>query len=398
MKTEHQLIGALALLAALGGVYFVTQSSEKAEREQRTNVKAAYPQVSLAKDAADKLTKLELKNGDKPAVVLEKKGDAWELTAPVAAKANQNDIKSLLGKLAELKIAESLDRGTGTYDQYEVADGKGVHFSAFEGDAKKLNLVFGKSGSRGQMMRVVGQDGVWIASGYDAGLFGRDGKGWRDKTVLKLEDASAVEIAIENERGSFAFVREGDNWQGTFAANADYKPATTDDAPAEGDEKADDKAEKKDKKKDAKKADKKAEKKDKKKAEDRSKKGSWTRFEGKKVEDLLRSFKSLNAIDFAEASDDTGVDAAAKTGGVITIKLKDGDRKLFVGKPQKGANRFVKTANDDTVFVISSWAADWVTSGPEKFEKPDEKAEGDKPAAGGDMPDLDLGAMGLGGE
>ena len=71
MKTEHQLIGALALLAALGGVYFVTQSSEKAEREQRTNVKAAYPQVSLAKDAADKLTKLELKNGDKPAVVLE---------------------------------------------------------------------------------------------------------------------------------------------------------------------------------------------------------------------------------------------------------------------------------------------------------------------------------------
>jgi hypothetical protein len=389
MKTEQQLIGAAIVLLGLGGVFYVTQSSEKAEREQRSGAaaKAGYPQLTLNKEASGKLTKLEFTNGDKPAVVLEKKGDTWEITAPIQAKANQADVKSLLDSLEGLKVSESLDRTTSTYEQYEVNDGKGLHFVAYEGDAKKVDAVFGKSGSRGQTLRVLGQDGVWIAAGYQSGYFTKDAKGWRDKSILKVEEGSATEVAIENANGRYAFVREGDNWQGTFVANPN--------APAEPEPKADDESAKDD---EGKKGDKgKKEKKKEKKgdAQDRSSKGGWTKLDGKKVEDLLRAVKSLNAIDFADDKDDTGLDAASSSGGVLEIKLKDGDRKLLVGKKQKGANRFAKTPNDATVYVISSWAADWITAAPSKFEKADEKA-GDK--KDGDAPDIDLGGLDLGGE
>jgi hypothetical protein len=110
---------------------------------------------------------------------------------------------------------------------------------------------------------------------------------------------------------------------------------------------------------------------------------------------MLRAFKGLNATDFAEPTDDTGLDAATKEGGVVTITLKDGAGtfKLVVGKKQKGTNRFAKKDGDDTVFVISSWAGDWAATEPKKFEKKDEKKDDagkdDDGHGHGDM-DLDL--------
>jgi hypothetical protein len=43
-----------------------------------------------------------------------------------------------------------------------------------------------------------------------------------------------------------------------------------------------------------------------------------------------------------------------------------------VGKTQEGSNRYVAKSGSDTVYVISSWAADWATAEPSKFEKPPE--------------------------
>ena len=111
---------------------------------------------------------------------------------------------------------------------------------------------------------------------------------------------------------------------------------------------------------------------------------------------MLRAFKTLNAVDFADEKDDTGLAAAAKEGGLVTITMKDGTvHKLVVGKKQKGTNRFIQKEGDATVFVISSWSADWAVAEPKKFEKKEEKAADPKappgdPHGGDDMPELDL--------
>jgi Domain of unknown function (DUF4340) len=346
MKTEHKIYAALALLALIGlGLYFSRQSKAKQlEEHSATAASADLPSISVPKDEVEKITKLEIENpgkdkddSKKSHVVLEKKGDTWEMTQPVAAKANAANVRSLLDNFKDLKVKETIDKGTGTYKQYELSDDKAVHVQAWKGADKAVDLYFGKSGSRGQMARTGSKDGVFIAGGYSSYLYAREVKSWRETGILKFEDANVIQAEVLNKNGEFSFSKNGDKWSGSLRKRG-----------------KEDKLEKPEK--------------------------EWKKFDEGKVKDLLRAYKALNAEDFADEKADTGLDKAETEGGIVKIKLKDnaGDFTIKVGKTSKGSSRFaVKDPGDGTVYVISSWAADWATAAASKFEKGDDK-KGDK--------------------
>lgn len=359
MKTEQKIYAAVAVLAlASGGLYLSKQQNKAAlEKHSSSAATADLPNVTLPKDDIEKLTKLEIKNADKPAITLEKKGEEWEVTAPVAAKANASNVRSLLDNLKDLKAKESIGRDDSLYAQYELTADKGVHFVAYKGADKALDLYFGKSGSRGQMARVADKPGVFIAGGYSSYLYTREVKNWRETSILKFEDANVVQASITNKNGLFSFSKNGDKWAASFKKRGkDGKLA------AEADKK-------------------------------------WDKFDEGKVKDFLRAYKALNAEDFAEDKADTGLGDAEKEGGVVHIKLKDnaGDLTIKVGKTGKGASRYaLKEGGDGTVYLLSSWSADWATAERSKFEKAaDGKAadsEAEPPAMG--MPGMDMPDMG----
>lgn len=340
MKTEQRIYIALAILALLGvGLYF-SQKKQKDELAQHsaTAASADLPKIGVPKDDVEKVTKIEIKNADKSDVALEKKGDTWEVVKPVSAKANAANVRSLLDNLKELKIKEPIARGTETYEQYDLTDAKALHVVASKGGEKALDLYFGKSGSRGQMVRIGGQDGVYVAGGYSSYLYAREAKNWRETSVLKFEDANAIQVEVENKNGKFSFSKNEDKWAGTFAPR---------------DKKG--KLEKPEKK--------------------------WEKFDEAKVKDMLRAYKNLNAEDFGDEKSDAGLDNPAENGGVIRIVLKDnaGDHTIKVGKTSKGSSRFaVKDGGDGTIVVLSSWSADWAVAERKKFEKSDEKKDDKK--------------------
>lgn len=340
MKTEHRIYIALAILALLGIGLYMTQKKQKESLAEHsaTAASADLPTIGVPKDDVDKITKIEIKNADKSDVTLEKKGDNWELTKPVSAKANATNIRSLLDNMKELKVKEPIDRTASTYEQYELTDEKAIHVVAYKGEEKALDLYFGKSGSRGQMMRVAGKDGVFVAGGYSSYLYTREPKNWRETSILKFEDANAIQVEVENKNGKFSFSKNDDKWSGSFAP----RTKTGKLGPA-------------------------------------GKK--WEKFDESKVKDLLRAYKSLQAEDFGDDKSDTGLDAATDNGGVIHIVLKDnaGDYTMKIGKTSKGQSRFaVKEGGDGIIYVLSSWAADWAVAEPKKFEKPEEKKDDKK--------------------
>jgi hypothetical protein len=337
MKTEHRIYIALAILAILGVGLFMSQKKQKQDDAEHA-VSAAVadlPAIGVPKDDVDKITKIEIKNAERSEVTLEKKGDTWELVKPVSAKANATNVRSLLDNLKELKVKESIDRTAATYEQYELTDQKALHLVAYKDAEKVIDLFFGKSGSRGQMVRIGGKDGVWVAGGYSSYLYGRDPKNWREMSILKFEDANAIQVEIENKNGKFSFSKNNDKWAGTFAPRNKLGKL----GPPEK---------------------------------------KWERFEENKVKDLLRAYKNLNAEDFGDEKSDTGFDAAVEHGGVIRIVLKDnaGDFTLKLGKTSKGSSRFaMKEGGDGTVYVLSSWSADWAVAERKKFEKPEDKKD-----------------------
>jgi hypothetical protein len=362
MKTEHKIYAALAILALLGlGLYFSMQKKKQELTEHSaTAATADLPAISVPKDDVEKITKVEIKNADKSSVTLEKKGDAWEVTAPVSAKANATNVRSLLDNLKELKVKEVIDRGAGTYGQYELTDEKAVHVTAFKGADKALDLYFGKSGSRGQMARIGGRDGVYVASGYSSYLYTREVKNWRETSILKFEDANVIQVSVTNKNGLFSFSKNGDKWAGSLTKRD-----------KEG------------------KLEKKPEK-------------AWEKFDEAKVKDMLRAYKSLNAEDFGDEKADTGLADAEKEGGIIKITLKDnaGEHVIKVGKTAKGSSKFAtKEGGDGTVYVLSSWSADWATADRAKFEKADDKKGKDEKkddhAGHDDAEDMGMGMPGM---
>lgn len=349
MNTEHKIYGALAVLAILaGGLYMSTQSQKKKLNDHSaTSATADLPAVAVSKDDVEKITKIELKNADKSSVTLEKKGDSWEVTAPVSAKANAANVRSLLDNLKELKSKEVIDRGSGTYGQYELTDEKAVHLVAMKDAEKVADYYFGKSGSRGQMMRLGGKEGVYVVGGYSSYLYTRETKNWRETSILKFEDANVIQASVVNKNGLFSFSKNGDKWSGSYTKRG--KDGSLEKKPEK----------------------------------------EWKKFDEAKVKDMLRAFKALNAEDFGDEKSDTGLDKAEENGGLIRITLKDnaGDFNVKVGKTSKGTSRYaVKEGGDGTVYVLSSWSADWATAERSKFEKSDEK-KGEKKDDHGDHDD-----------
>jgi len=204
MNAEVKLYAAVGVLAVLGGALFLTTKKQKEEAATYTLSGQAkeLPKLAITDDDVKAIDKIVLtKAGDEDggaghAVELTKKGDDWRVSSPVDAAANGSNVKSMLDNLKTLKVAELIDGSKASYDKYKVADNKGLHAVFTKGGATVLDAWFGENGSRGQMSRIAGKDGVYTIKGYSSYLYDRETKAWRDQTLFKFEDTSVTRSRI----------------------------------------------------------------------------------------------------------------------------------------------------------------------------------------------------------
>lgn len=333
-------IGVVVLAGLAGLVVMKAKEDQKIGTAETTN--ADLPEMKVGDDV-DKVT---VQNGDKPEVVLEKKGEEWRVTKPVDAKANQDAVKSILGNLKDLKAKEviSSKADENQKKEWDLTGSKAVHVTAFKGADKKLDATFGKNGGRGQLAMVAGKDGIYSVSGYSSYLYTREVKGFRDTEIFKFDDQNANGLTIENKHGLLSFTKDGDKWAGTFKG----KPIE--------------------------------------------------RFDEDKVKDALRTFKTLSADDFGDGKQPNDV-GLAEPESKVTIQLKDGAGKyvLKVGAVSTGTNRWAMKEGSDIIYSILSYQADWALAEPTKFAKPADAGAGDAGKGGtpGAPPGMPPGMPGM---
>jgi hypothetical protein len=346
LRTEHKLYIAVGILATLGVASYFQRKSNKEVLAQHSyeGRSAELPRIQLSEDRIKKIDKIVIGQppGDAGAaqevVLVKEKDDKWKMEKPVAFPANDTNVKSTLENLGKLEVTEEITPKKESWGKYGVGDDKALHAQFYQGKDLALEAYFGESGSRGQMTRFAGKDGVYAVSGYSSWLYKREPKDWRHRVVFEFDDSKAKTADITNEHGKFSFVREGEKWSGKFQ-------------PAKG-----------------------------------GALGPIERFEESKVKDFLRAYKSLNADNFGDgkALTDVGLDKPVAT---VNIVLEDGARRqLSIGSKSTGDNRWAKKADSDQIYSISSWTADWGTGAVEKFQKPDEKKDKDKKGAAPGMP------------
>ncbi len=68
--------------------------------------------------------------------------------------------------LAQLRIKDRITRGTVQYEKYDLTTDKAIHVVVYQHNKTILDIHFGKRGTRGQMVRFEGVDGIFLATGY----------------------------------------------------------------------------------------------------------------------------------------------------------------------------------------------------------------------------------------
>jgi hypothetical protein len=338
MSRDKLIIFGVVILGLLGVLVY-----RQAKQDESLGAPMAsstdFPTIS----AADDVDKLEVTNGDKPTVVLERVPDPqasaassdggaatkWMVTQPVRADASQATVKDLLANLKDLKVESQvklkLDDQVRKDKQLDAAHA--LHLVASKGGLKKVDETFGKMGVAGTLVVVADKpDLVWAAKGYSSYLYNKEAKDFRDKTIFKFDDANVVEVAITNTHGSLVFKKDGDKWTGSNGKHA------------------------------------------------------IEHLDADKIKDMLRAYKALNADDFGDGKSlaDTGLD---KPEAVVTFHLKDDSKPLVldVGRSAIGANRYAKRVDDETIVQVTQFVADWITSDVSKYQA---ASDAGAPAAG----------------
>jgi len=295
--SQSKIIAGVVVLAGLGGaIYYAKTKDEKIGTSSTTC--ADLPDLK----APDDLDKVTIANGEKTEIVLEKKGDKWVMTKPVEAPTNQTNVDQVVKNLKDLKAKEVIvaQPSDDAKKDYDFVPAKAVHVIAHKGGDKKVDLTFGSSGLRGQMVMVDGKPGIYAVTGYSSYLYTREPKGFRETEIFKFDDQNANGLVIEKKDGTFSFTKEGDKWSGTYKGKA------------------------------------------------------IDRFDPEKVKDAVRAFKNLTADDFGDGKkvSEVGLD---EPDSKVTVQLKDNAGKFVVkvGKTSTGTNRWAMKEGSDTIYSIA---------------------------------------------
>lgn len=359
MKSLSKSCATAALVALSGFALYGCRSSATsagAGDAASTRSELEIPRLTLTRQDVEAITKIDLTRPDHDAggklqtITLEKRDEAWQITAPIRAVASVSKVHELLENLSLVSVRLVVDESDRYYDDFDLTEPKALHVVAWKGKDKLRDLFFGKTDVRGQITRVSGVRGVFAVTnrgpgGYSGFLFTRNLRSWRETSILNFQEDDVIQVEVTNKHGYFSFLRDGDRWAGSRTRRDLHGQLGKADS-------------------------------------------AWSAFDETKVGDLLRNYRSLGADDFGEDYDRSasGVDSAEEAGGVIRITLKGRPDPLTirVGKVStrqtpwaiKGNRWAVQEGRIDTLFVLSPYTADWAVADASRFERTHERVGG----------------------
>lgn len=158
------------------------------------------------------ITSLEITRPNDERVVLSETEETWRVTEPLDADADQNNVKSALNRLGDLRLTRVVATKPEHYARLQVDDDNAVLVAVKEGDTTVSELRIGKYSDGVTMLRIDDRAEVFGASGSLRYAFDRELKAWRDRKVVRLEAADVQTVSYDSPKGRFSFTRDASGW------------------------------------------------------------------------------------------------------------------------------------------------------------------------------------------
>lgn len=300
---------AMLLFIVMGlAAYLVLRQPPKG---QRTAADRPRPLPALDAKAIKRVTIAE---PEKPAVVLERTGETWALSKPLSYRADERAVRELVDKLAQLELGDLVTEQKSSHAEHQVDERGGVRVTVSDGQKTLADFVIGQVLASYTMLRPAGKDEVYQAVGSLRGVFAKEVKLWRDRSILSFKADDARALRVTTQAGEIALSRADANtpWKVDSASRA-VEP-----------------------------------------------------LDASVPRALLSSLANFLAADFADGTTpaQAGLDSPAAT---IVAQLADkSERRLLVGKPQQDGY-WVKSGDAPQVFLVKRYAAESVLLRPVDF-------------------------------
>jgi len=211
MRGLRSTIALFLVLAGLGAyIYFVTwkKPADDAASSKKEKVFAAVE--------SDKIEEVRVTSASGEAATVKKEGATWQLTEPVAAKADDNEVSGITSALASVEMTRVIDENAANLNDYGLSNPRiAIDFKA-SGDKDYRKLLIGEKTPTGGDLFAMrgGEKKVFLIPAFQESTFNRTAFDLRDKTILKFErdKVDAIDLSTTSGPGP-AFTKEGTDWK-----------------------------------------------------------------------------------------------------------------------------------------------------------------------------------------
>jgi Domain of unknown function (DUF4340) len=221
MRGLKSTIALIVVLAGLGAyIYFVTW---KQDANADTTNKQEKVFVGLEPDKIEEI-KVRSEKGDTTSV--KKESGAWQMTAPVAAKADESEVSGITTSLGQIAVARVIDENPADLKEYGLAEPRiEINFKA-SGDKDYRKLYIGEKSPTGADLFAKRNDEkkVFLIPAFQESSFNKGTFDLRDKTLWKFERDKVDSLDIATGGKSLAMTRATGDWKITkpVEARADF--------------------------------------------------------------------------------------------------------------------------------------------------------------------------------
>jgi hypothetical protein len=221
MRGLKSTIALIVVLAGLGAyIYFVTWKQD-ANADSTSKQEKVF--VGLEPDKIEEI-KVRSEKGDTTSV--KKESGAWQMTAPVAAKADESEVSGITTSLGQIAVARVIDENPADLKEYGLAEPRiEINFKA-SGDKDYRKLYIGEKSPTGADLFAKRNDEkkVFLIPAFQESSFNKGTFDLRDKTLWKFERDKVDSLDIATGGKSLAMTRATGDWKITkpVEARADF--------------------------------------------------------------------------------------------------------------------------------------------------------------------------------
>ena len=222
MRGLKSTIALIVVLAGLGAyIYFVTWKQDATADSSTSKQEKVF--VGLE---ADKIEEIKVKSEKGDATSVKKESGAWQMTAPVATKADESEVSGITSSLGQIAVVRVIDENPSDLKEYGLATPRiEINFKA-SGDKDYRKLFIGdKSPTGADLFAKRNEDKkVFLIPAFQESSFNKGTFDLRDKTLWKFERDKVDSVEITTGGKSLAMTRATGDWKITkpLEARADF--------------------------------------------------------------------------------------------------------------------------------------------------------------------------------